>query len=335
MTVDPPVPPRPLLITLEDDAVPADPSAVPAVPDLDPQGRAMVQAARLATLRPSAFARLGAWVIGGLVSFVLSVAAWDFVTGLFHRSPVLGWIAFALTLGAVAVLGILALREWAGYARLTRLDRLRSMAVAAHASADLAAARGVVAGIARLYGARADTAWGRQRLAERQAEVLDADGLLALAETEVLAPLDALARTEVEIAARRVATVTALVPIALADVAAALFSNVTMIRRIAEIYGGRSGTLGSWSLLRKVFSSMLATGAIALTDDLVGSVAGGGVISKISRRFGEGVVNGALTARVGIAAIEQCRPLPFVAQTRPTVSALVRRAVSGLFTEGR
>lgn len=330
MTDDPPSP-RPLLINLDEDAAPADPSAVPDVPEVDAQGRAMRQVGAMAVVRPSPFARLAGWVIGATFSFVLSVAAWDFVTGLFDRNPVLGWIAFVLTVGSVAVLAVLALREWAGFARLARLDGLRAGAAAAHASADLAAARAVVAGIVRIYGARADTAWGRSRLAERQAEVMDADGLLGLTETEVLGPLDALARTEVEMAARRVATVTALVPMALADVAAALFSNLRMIRRIAEIYGGRSGTFGSWSLLRKVLSSLIATGAVALTDDLVGSVAGGGILSKVSRRFGEGVVNGALTARVGVAAMELCRPLPFNALPRPSVTSLVRRSLTGLF----
>jgi putative membrane protein len=43
------------------------------------------------------------------------------------------------------------------------------------------------------------------------------------------------------------------------------------------------------------------------------------------------VVNGALTARVGIAAIEVCRPLPFRAAARPSVTALVSRALAGLF----
>ena len=104
-----------------------------------------------------------------------------------------------------------------------------------------------------------------------------------------------------------------------------------MIRRIAEIYGGRSGTLGSWRLARAVMTHLVATGAVAVGDDLIGSVAGGGVLSKISRRFGEGVVNGALTARVGVAAIEVCRPLPFTRSRRPSVTGLVKRALTGLF----
>ena len=67
---------------------------------------------------------------------------------------------------------------------------------------------------------------------------------------------------------------------------------------------------------------------------MIGSVAGGGVLSKLSRRFGEGVVNGALTARVGLAAMELCRPLPFAALDRPAVSSLVSRALAGLVSRG-
>ena len=78
----------------------------------------------------------------------------------------------------------------------------------------------------------------------------------------------------------------------------------------------------------------MATGAVAVGDDMIGSVAGGGMLSKLSRRFGEGVVNGALTARVGLAAMELCRPLPRLTVPRPTVTGVVRRALSGLFARG-
>jgi putative membrane protein len=166
-------------------------------------------------------------------------------------------------------------------------------------------------------------------------EQFDAADVLALTEDKMLAPLDAAARLEVEAAARKVATVTAFVPMAFADVLAALTLNLGMIRAIAEIYGGRAGTLGSWRLTKIVLSHLVATGAVSVGDDLIGSVAGGGVMSKISRRFGEGIINGALTARVGIAAMEVCRPMPFVIQKRPRVTALLQRALAGLFSSGK
>jgi putative membrane protein len=88
-------------------------------------------------------------------------------------------------------------------------------------------------------------------------------------------------------------------------------------------------------LTRTVMTHLVATGAVAVGDDLIGSVAGGSVLSRISRRFGEGVVNGALTARVGVAAIEVCRPLPFRKSARPSVTGLVRNALAGLFASAK
>jgi putative membrane protein len=192
----------------------------------------------------------------------------------------------------------------------------------------------VVDDLDTLYSRRADLEWPRARLAERRGDPVDAADLMALAENEVMAPLDRAALAQVETAARQVALITALVPLALADVIGALSANIRMIRAIAEIYGGRSGLVGGWRLTRAVMAHMLATGAVAIGDDMVGSLAGGGLLSRLSRRFGEGVVNGALTARVGLAAIEVCRPLPFAARRRPSVSATVRRALAGLFTNG-
>lgn len=312
----------------------ADPALAPAIPETLPEGRAMQTAMRLAAARRrrSALGRFAMWSFGALFSFVLSVAAWDFVTSLLTTNTLLGTTALVLVAAATLAALLLALREAAGFARLNRLDHLRARATTA---TTLAEARSLKSQITALYKGRADMAWSLSRLAERDGDILDHDALLRLTETELMAPLDTAARAEVEAAARQVATVTALVPLALADVAAALFANLRMIRRIAEIYGGRSGTLGSLRLLRRVFGHLIATGAVALTDDLIGSVAGGGVLSKLSRRFGEGMVNGALTARVGIAAMEVCRPLPFDALPRPGTTETVSRALAGFFQKDR
>lgn len=323
---------RPALIEIDETAE-ADPGLEAAVPDLMPQGRAMHTAARLATRRGSALGRFGLWVFGALASLVISVAAWDFVTSLLTRNTALGWLAFMLFALALAVLVLLALREAAAFARIARIDRLRLQAEAARS--DLKQARAVVGAIKTLYRGRPETAWGLSRLAEQEAEVFDADALLDLTEREVMAPLDRAALAEVEIAARRVATVTALVPMALADVATALYANLRMIRRLSQIYGGRSSSLGNLALLRRVFAALLGAGAIALADDLIGSVASGGVLSKLSRRFGEGVVNGALTTRVGLAAMEACRPLPFTALEKPGTTATISRALAGFLTRDK
>ena len=316
----------PVVIELDASDPPPSPGDAPPIEDeAPPEGRAM-QAAMGALARPARpWTRLFLVAAGGFLTLVMGVAAWDFAAGLMARQPWLGTLAVAL----IAVLAVgfvaLALREALGFRRLRRLDRLRRQADAALAGADLESARAVAGQLARLYAGPHAGDWTAPE------DVLDADAVLEAAETQWLVPIDARARVEVELAARQVAVVTALVPVALADVAAALFANLRMIRRVAELYGGRAGTLGSLRLARAVVLHLMATGLVAVGDDMIGSLAGGGVVARLSRRFGEGVVNGALTARVGVSAIEVCRPLPFRAARRPSVSAMLGRALHGAF----
>lgn len=324
----------PVLIEL-DEAPEAGPEAAAPVPDagvIATDGRAMQVVATMAAKRPSRLARFFWSAVLGLIGFAASMAAWNFVTGLLAANPVLGWIAFGLIAAVLLALLLIALRELAAFSRLGRLDRVHRAAEAAMAEGDLKEARKVVAQISALYAGRAELRLGREKLDRQREDLFDAASLFALAEAEVMAPLDQAAAAEIEAAARQVATVTALVPLALADVFVALTANLRMIRRIAEVYGGRAGTLGSWRLTRAVMTHLVATGAVAIGDDLLGSALGGSVLSKLSRRFGEGVVNGALTARVGLAAMEVCRPLPFGKGRRPSVTGLIRRALTGLLS---
>jgi putative membrane protein len=326
----------PILFDLDADTAPR-PSVADAPMVLDgagpdtPRGQAMQIAARLAARKPSLLMRLFWALAGALVGAFVSIAAWTFVTGLMAQYPLLGTAMAGLMGAFLLVLALVALREMAAFGRLGRLDGLRHAAAEALAQDDLGAARDVTDQLVSLYKGREDTRWGRERLAELRGDQLDAASLLGIAEAEVLAPLDRAARREVEAAARQVATVTALVPIALADVFAALTSNLRMIRRIAEIYGGRSGFFGSWRLTRAVLSHLVATGAVAVGDDMLEPILGGSLLGKLSRRFGEGLVNGALTARVGVAAMEVCRPMPFAAKARPKVREIIKSSLGGLF----
>lgn len=328
----------PVLIDLEGSDEPRSVADAPPVPEvLSPagDGRAMHGAVRIATRRR---APLLGWIVGlgaALVTGVVSVAAWDFGVSLVARNTALASVFAALLTAFLVLLAVVVLRELADLGRLRRVDGLRKAVQAAQQAGDLTAARSVSARLVTLYKAREDTLWGRKRLEELIPDQLDADALLSLTETELLVPLDAQAQREVEAATRQVAAVTALVPLAFADVLAALSANIRMIRRVAEIYGGRSGALGSWRLTRAVFSHMIATGAVAIGDDMLEPILGGTVLSKLSRRFGEGLVNGALTARVGVAAMDVCRPMPFSEARKPRVREIIKRSLTGVFSSGQ
>ena len=324
-------PRRPIVI--ESDALPPLPDQNDTPDPFAPTGQAMQAVTSLAAGQRGGWFRRMVWgAAGGLAALLIGMFIYDSLLVMIAGYPVIAAIAIALTLIVVLGLLVVILREVAGIARLRRIDALRQKVETAVRENERAPALAAVKSLSAFYPKRADLAWAQQDLVARLPDLLDSPSLLQTAERLLMDPLDDQARLEIELAARQVAAATAMIPLPMIDVLAALAVNMRMLRRIAAIYGGRAGTLGSWRLMRAVAGHLLATGAVAMGDDLLGSVVGGGAIGKVSRRLGEGIVNGALTARVGIAAMDVCRPMPFVALKRPRVTSLVKRAMSGLFS---
>jgi putative membrane protein len=74
--------------------------------------------------------------------------------------------------------------------------------------------------------------------------------------------------------------------------------------------------------MRQVLSHLAVTGGISVTDNLVQQVIGHGLAARVSARLGEGMINGLLTARLGLVTIDLVRPLPFDVLPRPALNDL-------------
>ncbi|MDB5579006.1 MAG: hypothetical protein JWR80_4182, partial [Bradyrhizobium sp.] len=144
------------------------------------------------------------------------------------------------------------------------------------------------------------------------------------AERELMTPLDQEARRLVSSAAQRVSVVTAVSPRAVIDVLFVFVAALRLIRQLARLYGARPGALGMFKLMRHVIAHLAITGGMAAGDSLIQQVLGHGIAAKLSQRLGEGVLNGLLTARLGLAAIDVTRPLPFTALPRPALADLAK-----------
>ena len=264
-----------------------------------------------------------------LAGLAASIAFARFVSSVLERTDwigIAGWMLLGL---AGLALFIVSMREIVGLLRLGRLASLRRDAEAARRGANTDAERAVVRRLRRALLGREDLAWSLARFAEHERDVRDPGDLFALAEREIVGPLDARARKLILGAAKRVSLVTAMSPIALIAVGFVLVENLRMLRALATLYGGRPGMLGGLKLGRMVFVHILATGGVALTDDLIGQFIGQDLARRLSRRLGEGLFNGALTARIGAAAVDVCRPLPFIeaspVRVRDILTELTRR----------
>jgi putative membrane protein len=210
-------------------------------------------------------------------------------------------------------------REILALLRLRRIEHIHAAASAAAEADDRQGARTASRELIALYRDRPDTARGRAALATHIDEIIDGRDLISLAETELLVGMDETARRMVLSSAKRVSVVTAVSPRALVDVLFVVAEIVRLIHRLAALYGGRPGTLGFMRLARTVLGHLAVTGGMAAGDSLVQQLVGHGIAARLSARLGEGVVNGLMTARVGIAAIDVCRPFPFVAGRPPRI----------------
>jgi putative membrane protein len=260
------------------------------------------------------------WSAGLLLSLAVGLWTERLVRELFERSDWLGWLGLGLAVVALVALLVIVARETFALSRLASVARLHERGREAIAANDPKKARALVDELIVFVAAQPETAAGRRALEDLRGEVIDGADLVRLAEVELLAPLDERARNLTLDAAKRVSLVTAVSPRALVDLAYVAFEAARLIRRIAELYGARPGTLGFLRLARNVIAHLAITGALAASDEFVHQIVGQGLAARLSAKLGEGIVNGMMTARIGIAAMETARPLPFAAVRRPKLS---------------
>jgi putative membrane protein len=262
--------------------------------------------------------------LGGLTILGVGLGVTRLIEDLFARSESLGALGLAFALIAALAFVVVVTREAVGLIRLATIEKLHLRAAEVLASDDRAESRAVVQDLLKVAHQNPHLARARATLQSHADDIIDGADMIRLAERELMTPLDQEARRLISSAAQRVSIVTAVSPRALVDVLFVFAASLRLIRQLARLYGGRPGALGMIRLMRHVISHVAITGGMAASDSLIQQVLGHGLAAKLSQRLGEGVLNGLLTARLGLAAIDVTRPLPFTALPRPALTDLAK-----------
>ncbi|SNY94296.1 putative membrane protein [Cohaesibacter sp. ES.047] len=272
------------------------------------------------------------WTVGALFwsalsgVFMLALGLWldNLVRSLFARWDYLGWVGLGLVAIAIMALFVFIGRELLALRRLSRLDHLRDKVASLYEKGDRKEATRVARDLLDLYAEQPSLFRARQALKQDLPHLFDPEDILAQTEQTLMPPIDQLATHRVHQAAKRVAVVTALSPRALFDIVVVLIETVRMIRAIAEAYGNRPGFVSMLRLTGHIAGHLAVTGGMAAGETLFQQIIGHGLAARLSAKLGEGVLNGILTARIGLATIALCRPMPFTTEAQPRLGAVIR-----------
>jgi putative membrane protein len=253
---------------------------------------------------------------------LLGLEAYQLLASLFATAPLLGSL-FALLIGLVAIGALgMAGREIMGLVRLARAERLRAEGGRLLGSDLHGRADDLIEAIRRAHRGRAEVQEAIAKFERTASEDLNDAERLRLFAQSVLAPIDRQAYRVVRNAARDIGALTALSPLGLLDSFIVLARTLAMLRSIARLYGMRPGYFATISLLRRAFGNVLVAGVSELLSDAAVETIGASLLSMLSARAGQGVVNGLLAAKLGLSAMQLCRPLPFAEDEIPSLRQL-------------
>ena len=305
-----------------------------AVVEPEPSLPAVLQAAAVPDLaRPRRGFRWGRALIASAVLLVAGIGIIDagvWIDDLFVRSTALGVVGTALFGAVAAALLGFAGSEYRNLLRLRSAQGIRDQGYRLAQSAGTFEGRGFMADLVKLTSATPAGGALCDDFRDALADTHDDREALQLFERIVLRPLDELAYGAIRRAARDTAVGASISPVGGLDAAIVLWRSMRMVREIAEIYGLRPTRLSLFALVRR----MIVTAAFSVTTDMVGDIVGahlgGRVAGLVSGKLAEGIYAGVRTGRLGILAIEQCRPLPFAADDRPNLRQLVSQSLGSL-----
>lgn len=146
----------------------------------------------------------------------------------------------------------------------------------------------------------------------------------------VLQAFDKQAKNLISKNAAEAAVIVAISPLALVDMFFIAWRNISLINKIAKIYGIELGYISRLRLLRMVLLNVAFAGASELVHEIGMEWLSQDLTAKLSARAAQGIGVGLLTARLGIKAMEFCRPLAFQANEKPRLTNIHKELLTTL-----
>lgn len=265
----------------------------------------------------------------GIIGFEL----YDFFLQGIINSPLLTSLYGILFVVIGIFTGSAVLKEFRGLRQLKSRESLREeLTILAESSSHDKAAdllEKVTSGLANDLSAEQLQGW-QETINKEYGD----DELIALYSRQVLNETDQKALAEVARFSSESVVLVALSPVALLDMMIMLWRNLTLVDKIAGLYGLKLGYWSRIKLVKQVITNMIYAGASEVVADVSVDMLGADLLGKLSGRLAQGLGAGMLTARLGLKTIYMCRPVPFddnaprLSEVRKEVVGQIKRLVN-------
>jgi putative membrane protein len=297
------------------------PEAVTAEPEIVNAGQIRLEALPFKGLKTAVIA------CGLLAFFALAWPLMQWLTWAFSLQPLLGVGLLIVMMYLFSLCGFSVVQIIKGQAQARQLIQLQQQAQQLNGHKTFGKAKHYLAELQAFYREKPQGEMLALVL-EHLPDYADDTEILAHIERGFLAPLDQEALRRINAYSSQTALAVALSPWVSLDMALSLLRNGQMLSRIGELYGLRPSMLGRWRLIRMVVTHLIGSGASEWAIDQALDTLGLGATQMLGLRATQGIGAGLYTAKIGLAAMDVCRPMGFSAEQKPLFKHLWEHLVA-------
>ena len=251
---------------------------------------------------------------------VLVMGLWQTID-IYQRALATHWLIAAGFLGLIGIVSAAALKTlWQflrGRRTLKQLDNLNQQAQRLTNSVDLGNAQHFIEQLRHYYQGTPQDDFLTHCLNSLPNYSNDGEVISHLERT-FLTPLDQEASARISKFSLQTTLGVSLSPWITLDLALALWRNVKMIDEVAQVYGIRPSLATRFKLLRKVLQQLVYVGVTEAAIDQFYDEFSLDILTGLSAARGlQGLGAGVYSVRIGLAAMNACRPIAFNADNKP------------------
>ncbi|MCU7554775.1 DUF697 domain-containing protein [Alteromonas sp. ASW11-19] len=244
----------------------------------------------------------GACAIGfGVVSAV------EAVLGYFDSYPITATVLGSLLAGFVLCMLTLVGREAKGFMNVNKHLSRQLDYQALEQTSDKAALLASLKRHASSFSAHSYAARCYKTFTQALNSDVSAQEALALYQRTVVKPVDKRAQEVINKESMTAGSLTFISPNHLIQTLMIVWISFRTIRRVAQVYGLRPGTLGNWQLFKVLAQNIAAQSIFDLATDEVANQISGSLTARFMENSAEAVAAGALNVRLGKALMKLLR----------------------------